>query len=105
MQTLSEQLDEAKNCIETMKRIGTFHNHKIGIVKKEFGGFCLLYKEGIIVIYRNDGDTITTEISYSKEGIEKNLKTNNLNTTHSTCVCVPKDRVELFTSKFEKIFK
>lgn len=106
MMTQKEQIEEAKHCIEVMKRIGTFHDHKIGIAKESFGGFVLSIEKGRIIIFREDNDhkTLTVEVACNKEWIEKNLKNHNLNTTHSTCVCVPKSLVIPWHSKFEKIF-
>lgn len=100
--TFTKQLDEAKYCIETMKKIGTFQNHKIGIINIETDTLTLI--NGRVCLYREDGSTLTTEYAYNKEIIENNLRKNNFLTTHSTCVCVPKKYVIPFNSKFEKIF-
>jgi len=50
------------------------------------------------------GNMLTTEYAHSKKKIEENLRKNNLLTTYSTCVCVPKKHVIPFRSKYEKIF-
>lgn len=100
--TLIQQFVEAKYCIEIMKKIGTFQNHKIGIINIKTDTLTLT--NGRICLYREDGDTFTTEYAHNKKMIENNLRKNSFLTTHSTCVCVPKKHVIPFHSKFEKIF-
>lgn len=87
-----ESLKETKSCIETMKKIKTFRDHKIGVVVEDIPCLCG-YKKGDIVLYRTDEKTITVEKAMNKKWIEENLKSKNLNTTHSTVVCVPKEYV------------
>lgn len=100
--TFTKQLIEAKYCIETMKKIGTFQNHKIGIIN--IRNNTLTLTNGRICLYREDGNTLITEYAHNKEIIKNNLKKNNFLVTHSTCICVPKKYVIPFHSKFEKIF-
>jgi len=100
--TLTEQIDEAKYCIEVMKRIGTFRNHKIGIVREDAG---ITLTKGDVVLYRKDGDTLITEHACNKEWIEKNLKNNNFCMTGGTCVCVPVTMIIPQCSKYEWVFK
>ena len=101
--TFSQQINEAKYCIEVMKKIGTFRNHKIGVISVSENTITL--RNGLVCLYREDGNTLTTEYACDKDWIEKNLKVNNLCLTHSTCVCVPKSYVTPWFSKFELIFK
>jgi len=48
--TFTKQLEETKFCIETMKKIGTFQNHKIGIINIEKDTLTLM--NGRICLYR-----------------------------------------------------
>jgi hypothetical protein len=67
--TFTKQLDEAKFCIETMKTIGTFQNHKIGIVN--IGKDTLTLINGRVCLYREDGNTLTTEYAHSKKRLKR----------------------------------
>ncbi|MDD5649842.1 MAG: hypothetical protein PHF86_05385 [Candidatus Nanoarchaeia archaeon] len=100
--TFTEQLNEAKHCIDVMKRIGTYHGHKIGVINIEKDTLTLF--NGRVCLYREDGDTLITEYACDEQWIEKNLKVNNCLITHSACVCVPRNLVIPWSSKFEKIF-
>jgi hypothetical protein len=102
MRTQKEQIEEAKHCIEVMKQIGTFRNHKIGIARYDAG---LTLTKGYVVLYREEKDgTLTTEHACNKEWIEENLKKGNLNTTGSTCVNVPRSFIIPLCSKYEWAF-
>jgi hypothetical protein len=100
--SFTKQLNEAKHCIDVMKKIGTYRNHKIGVINIEKDTITLF--NGRVCLYREVGDTLITEYACDKKWIEKTLKTNSRLITHSTCVCVPRNIVIPWDSKFEKIF-
>jgi hypothetical protein len=98
--TRQQRIEEAKYCIETMKRIGTYRGHKIGIITQDAS---MTLTKGRITLYKEEDDTLTTEYACDKEWIERNLKNGNFIMTHLTCVCVPKYMVSSLTNKFEFI--
>jgi len=84
---LISYLEEAKYCIEIMKKIGTYRK----------------LQKGRVIIYRKDGNSFVIELAYSKEQIKKNLSLNNLNVTYSTCVGVPKTFIISIVNKLKFI--
>ena len=75
--------------------------YKIGLVVEDFSGFVVGYKEGRVVVYREekglmgkDLGTLTVEIPCSRESVEQMRKEGNLLVTHSTCMHISKKYIE-----------
>lgn len=102
MVTQQEKIEWAKNCINVMKEVGTYRNHKIGISRTD-GGITLSKND--IVLYRDDDSkTVTTEHPCSPEKINEIRKTKSLLFTHSTCVFVPRNLIIELNNKLRFIF-
>ena len=100
-------LRTALNCIEAQKQNKTYDGAKIGIVKQDFPGEFPVYKEGEIILFREElvppftqmGEyqgmkqkprgTLTVEKPYSQEKIEECRREGSLITTVCTTVNVP----------------
>jgi hypothetical protein len=99
--TTTQQIEEARYCIDVMKKIKTFKNHKIGISKIS-SGFTL--QKDRIVIYKEEKDgTVTTEYAHDKETITKNLSQGNLNVT-CCCINVPISLICPIANKFRFVY-
>ena len=87
-------LSIAKNALEKMSESQRKEGWEIGRVKKDTETITD-YREGEIVLVRDDGDgTITFERPYSPEQIEQNQASGNLFVSHSCLIDVPRDYVE-----------
>ena len=88
---------KALECIEAMKGYGTYRGEKIGVVRRDFGGSCVDYKKGDVILFSKshyDKGTVTAEIPMTKEAIaEQHSKGSHL-TTVCPIVSVPEHFVD-----------
>jgi len=98
-------LSPALDYIALMKERGSPYNYKIGIINEEFGGDVATYKNGEVVIYREESDnrednargeisSLTVECPPSQKKIDDCRKNGSPCLTHRTMVCVPLKYVE-----------
>ena len=60
----------ATNCIRVMKEYGTYHGERIGRVAKDFSGMVGGYREGEIILFREELDPPIDSTLGEERGIE-----------------------------------